>query len=322
MRPKNSTQRWFAAAVCVLATASFAAAEEGVVRISDANKRPGVVRMNSGQRSMIQQTAYGTAGHSGFAVARMNAAAQRHQSPMGQFAQPATVNPYQNAAFSQQGQLYQPMALTSGVSGHCGCGSVSCGSGACGCDTGCCNSGGCDFGSCDYGNCNSGHCRTGDYCSNGRVSRRMRRKADECDVCYGDDFDQRMWTLFTRACPDDGCTRWPKRWWRGQQLNYLSRNQRLSNTLFGWLVPSGCCGQGCPPVGCYNVTYADDPGYSDGRDGGQAYGAQGYGVPVSVPLAPNVRQSYNYSWGTPSSRITPVGQYSAGTAQQSPYQSW
>jgi hypothetical protein len=43
-----------------------------------------------------------------------------------------------------------------------------------------------------------------------------------------------------------------------------------------------------------------------------------------VPLAPNVRHSYNYSWGTPSSRITPMGQYdpTGGFAQQSPYQTW
>ena len=285
MRPNTSTQRWFAAAVCVLATASFAAAEEGVVRISDANKRPGVVRMNTPQRSVIQQTAYGTAGYSGAAFSpAMATSAQRYQSAMAQHA-------YRQQDVGQQ-PAYQPISFSSG---HCGCGSEGCNS--------------CGTGSCDY------------YPS-GREARKMRRKGGECDVCMADDYDDRMCRLFARACPDDGCTRWPTRWWRGQQLNFLSRNQRLSNTLFGWLVPSGCCGQGCPPVGCYNVTYADDPGYSDGRDGGMAYGAQGYGVPVNVPLAPNVRQSYNYSWGTPSSRITPIGQYSPGPAQQSPYQSW
>lgn len=301
MRPMTSTKRWFAAAVCVLATASFAAAEEGVVRISDANTRPGVVRMNAPQRPDIQQTAYGTAGYSGVAYSpAMAANAQRYQSAMAQHA-------YRQQGTSQQ-PVYQPMSFSSG---HSGCGQEGCGTD--GCDS--CNS-------CETGRCRSGNC---DYFPSGRDARRMRRQGDgsvECDTCLSDEYDERMCTLFARALPDDGCTRWPSRWWRGQQLNFLSRNQRLSNTLFGWLVPSGCCGQGCPPVGCYNVTYADDPGYSDSRDGGMAYGAQGYGVPVNVPLAPNVRQSYNYSWGTPSSRITPMGQYSPGPAQQSPYQSW
>ncbi len=300
MRPNTSTQRWFAAAVCVLATASYAAAEEGVVRISDADKRPGVVRMNAPQRPVIQQTAYGTAGYSGAAFSpAMAANAQRYQSAMAQQA-------YRQQSMGQP-PVYQPISFSSG---HAGCGTEGCGVQGCGPE-------GCDI----YGNdrCQSGNC---DGCPSGRDSRKMRRQGGECDVCLSEDYDDRMCTLFARAVPDDGCTRWPTRWWRGQQLNFLSRNQRLSNTLFGWLIPSGCGGQGCPTVGCYSVTYADDPGYSDGRDGGMGYGAQGYGVPVNVPLAPNVRQSYNYSWGTPSSRITPMGQYSPGPAQQSPYQSW
>ncbi len=321
MRPNNSTQRWFAAAVCVLVTSSFAAAEEGVVRISDADTRPGIVRMGTGQRSGIQQTAYGTAGHSGVATAkRYAAAAQRYQSSMGQFAQQTNRNPYQVAAFSQQSPpaAYQPMALTSCQSGQCGCGTDGCGSGGCG--SGCGNG----FEGCHSGRCKSGRGQCDGYFPSGRDAGRMRRNGKHCDndVCFGDDFDQRMWSLFTRATPKDGVTAWPVRWWRGQQLNYTSRNQRLSNTLFGWLVPSGCNGQGCPPLGCYNVTYADDPGYTDGRDSGPAYGAQGYGVHMSVPLAPNVRHSYNYSWGTPSSRITQMGSYSPGAAQQSPHQSW
>lgn len=321
MRPKNSTQRWFAAAVCVLATAGFAAAEEGVVRISDAKTRPGVVRMNAGQQSKIQQTAYGTAGHSNLGFAQQNAgfaaAGQRYPARFASAQGAVGVDPYVAAAYGQNSfgasPAYQPMALTSC---ECGCGGDGVGCG--------CGPEGCNNGSCRTGRNRNGQCDGDSNFRSGRDTKKMRRKGDMCDsdVCYGDEYNQRMWTLFARACPKDGCTCWPTRWWRGQQLNYLARNQRLSNTLFGWMVPSGCCGQGCPPFGCYNVTYADDPGYTDGRDGGAAYGAQGYGVPVSVPLAPNVRQSYNYSWGTPSSRITPMGQYSAGAAQQSPHQSW
>jgi len=74
---------------------------------------------------------------------------------------------------------------------------------------------------------------------------------------------------------------------------------------FGYFFPTGCGGKGCAPFGHYKMTYAVDPYYFDGRDG-QLYGAQGYGVPVAVPLAPTVRQTYNYGWGIPSSRITPV----------------
>ncbi|MBL8851981.1 MAG: hypothetical protein JNG89_20075 [Planctomycetaceae bacterium] len=62
---------------------------------------------------------------------------------------------------------------------------------------------------------------------------------------------------------------------------------------------------GQPLVGHYQIVYPVNPWYFDGRDG-QAYAAEGYGGPVSIPLAPNVRQQYNYGWGIPSSRITPI----------------
>jgi len=76
---------------------------------------------------------------------------------------------------------------------------------------------------------------------------------------------------------------------------------------------NGKCGQGhCrhegperPLAGCYHMVYAVDPGYFDRRDG-QVYAAPGYGGPVSVPLAPVVNHTYNYGWGIPSSRMTPV----------------
>lgn len=60
-----------------------------------------------------------------------------------------------------------------------------------------------------------------------------------------------------------------------------------------------------PHHGQYHMTYAVNPSYFDSRDD-DVYAAQGYGVPMAVPLAPNVRYSYNYSWGIPSSRITPI----------------
>jgi hypothetical protein len=74
---------------------------------------------------------------------------------------------------------------------------------------------------------------------------------------------------------------------------------------FGYFIPTGCGGAGCPPCGKYGRVYPLDPNYFDQRDG-QAWAAQGYGVPVAVPLAPVVAHQWNYSWGTPASRLTPI----------------
>lgn len=74
---------------------------------------------------------------------------------------------------------------------------------------------------------------------------------------------------------------------------------------FGYFIPTGCGGAGCPPVGKYARVYPQNPAYFDGRDG-QIWAAQGYGVPIAVPLAPVVAHQYNYSWGTPASRLTPI----------------
>jgi hypothetical protein len=74
---------------------------------------------------------------------------------------------------------------------------------------------------------------------------------------------------------------------------------------YGYFIPTGCGGGGCAHLGNYNLLYAANPQYFDQRDG-QLYSAQGYGVPMAVPLAPNVANTYNYGWGIPSSRITPI----------------
>ncbi len=60
-----------------------------------------------------------------------------------------------------------------------------------------------------------------------------------------------------------------------------------------------------PPIGCYRLAYPVNPHHFDARDG-RIYAAQGYGHPVAVPLAPNVEHTYNYGWGVPSSRLSPV----------------
>lgn len=60
-----------------------------------------------------------------------------------------------------------------------------------------------------------------------------------------------------------------------------------------------------PPWGNYHIAYPVNPYHFDQRDG-RIYAAQGYGHPVGVPLAPNVEHTYNYGWGVPSSRLSPV----------------
>ena len=318
MRPISSPQRWFAATVLMLASSSLTMGQEGVVRMSDADTRPGVVKMSAARQPAIRQTAYSAtqrfAGHSMASAAYGYQFQNQAPVPFAQNVYQPTNPCHMTGAGGYAGQVYPTMQSASYTpGGH---------SFACDCQ-GQFGQGGwqsCGQESCGQEGCNSNDCRVG--------RRQLKGQGcQSCDDCfYGDGYNERMVTLFAKAVPKDCCNNqcWGRRWWRGQQENYLARNQRLSNCLFGWLVPSGCCGQGCPPIGKYCMTYADDPGYGDPRDGGAAYGVQGYGVPMTVPLAPNVRQSYNYSWGTPSSRITPLGNYSGtgGGPQQLYHQSW
>ena len=74
---------------------------------------------------------------------------------------------------------------------------------------------------------------------------------------------------------------------------------------FGYFCHQGCCGKGCSRYGSYEMLYSAKPDYFDPRDG-RLYSAQGFGMPVAVPLAPNVTNQYNYGWGIPSSRLTPI----------------
>jgi hypothetical protein len=74
---------------------------------------------------------------------------------------------------------------------------------------------------------------------------------------------------------------------------------------FGYFIPAGNGGVGAAPCGHYARVYPVNPDYNDPRDG-RIWAAQGYGVPMAVPLAPVVGHTYNYGWGIPSSRLTPV----------------
>lgn len=95
--------------------------------------------------------------------------------------------------------------------------------------------------------------------------------------------------------PRHGCCHDPK---RQAMVDYF-------RCKFGYFIPTGGGGAGIPICGKYSRVYPQDPYYFDQRDG-QAWGAQGYGMPMAVPLAPVVGHAYNYSWGTPSSRLTPI----------------
>lgn len=106
-------------------------------------------------------------------------------------------------------------------------------------------------------------------------------------------------------CPD-GTWDWfpnhtPPGFWEGlgNHIGEFCRNRKdCFNTGF-------FKGPDRPLFGCYDIVYPVDPYYFDKRDG-QVYAAQGVGGPVSVPLAPVVRHTYNYGWGVPSSRRTPI----------------
>lgn len=69
---------------------------------------------------------------------------------------------------------------------------------------------------------------------------------------------------------------------------------------FGYLQPYGV-----ETHGHYSAAYPVNPWHFDERDG-KVYAAEGWGKPMAVPIAPNVEHTYNYGWGVPSSRLTPL----------------
>lgn len=101
-------------------------------------------------------------------------------------------------------------------------------------------------------------------------------------------------------------------WWCEQQYKSKCRRAYRNHVLaahfhnkFNYFTPSGSCGEGAPLWGHYKRVYATEPHYSHPADS-QVYASPMTGHPTAVPLAPTVRHQYNYSWGSPSSRLTPV----------------
>lgn len=193
------------------------------------------------------------------------------------------------AAAAYEGAVVQHIQLTGCEAGNCGNG--SCSPAACGANSGECGS------SCGNGGCGCGN----SSCSCGKrpciAGLGSLHKLCDADSLFGHGGSDCV------KCQDPAC--------RCNQVGLLNKlfadkTCEISDCDHngGWCSK---CGKDCACAGRYRIVYAADPHYFDKRDG-QLYSAQGYGVPVAVPLAPNVRQAYNYGWGIPSSRITPISQ--------------
>ncbi len=220
-----------------------------------------------------------------------------------------------------------PGACANGACGRGpGAGNVSCGCNSAGCGRGQCVAG------CDCQSRNGAHrpgtcpcCRppyrtytfrdmrntidrSGDGV--GRMAGNLRDSAGD----WSEYLDDGRTGAFYELCPEHGEPMCQKcnSWWACQCAMFRARNEEQSRILhahckgkLAYFCPMGNCGQGVPPLGWYDMVYAAGPNYFDPRDG-QLYAAQGYGVPISVPLAPTVRHTMNYSNGMPSSRLTPI----------------
>jgi len=100
-------------------------------------------------------------------------------------------------------------------------------------------------------------------------------------------------------CPTDNCQNY------GYPTGYCPAGN--CQNCYGCPCHSCCLGNCFKKLSLMNhgKIHPMNPGFVDDRDT-TYYSAQGYGLPVVVPMAPNVRYQYNYGWGLPSSRITKV----------------
>jgi hypothetical protein len=108
--------------------------------------------------------------------------------------------------------------------------------------------------------------------------------------------------MVSSAHADDYCPEGGGHWWSGwgsrckAAWNSGGNSGGNSGANSGWRGGSG-------------GLYTQQNYYYDARDT-RLYSAQKYNVPVTVPVAPIVR-TYNYGWGIPSARLSPIGGYTA-----------
>ncbi len=133
------------------------------------------------------------------------------------------------------------------------------------------------------------------------------KNADDCNDADCDD-----------DCPDESasCPREKRlcRWCQGRGCPHCqSRGCRhCQGRGCPWCQGNGgWSGGGWSGAGWYRPVNGN---YCDPRDM-RLYSAQGYNVPVTVPLAP-VCRSFNYGWGIPSVRLTQSGGYGAWRPDQ------
>lgn len=306
MRAINTNIRWIATASCLLAISCIANAEEGVVRITDANKHSDA---SDTETNMTTEEL------------EMKAAYERIRAQLTGHSVGTASGTLQQAGFRSRSKRLNKRGGCADfgcIDGACdgsACGGSACGGSACGgsaCDGSACDGTACNdsFGACSA--CDgSGYTGRDDSGigwnrSGGIFGGKANRK--KCNSCFGSGYNNRVHSVLGNSSCRSG--------------NCQAGNCQAGGCQSGGCQSGGCPHKGHPPFGKYHITYANNPGHTDARDG-QVYGAQGYGTHLTVPIAPNVRYSYNYGSGIPSSRITPLGQYSGpGPISYNPHQSW
>lgn len=146
-------------------------------------------------------------------------------------------------------------------------------------------------------------------CENGRIVR----KAGRGDWRYADHSNDNAWGSSLRRRAQVHSLAVEQSWGKASTHGPVCYNHDHSGQAmidyfrckFGYFIPTGGSGHGIPWTGHYARVYPVNPYYHDNRDS-QVWAAQGYGVPISVPLAPVVGHTYEYGWGVPSSRLVPV----------------
>jgi hypothetical protein len=175
---------------------------------------------------------------------------------------------------------------------------AGCRPGGCSPATGCSSDGRCGNEPGRPGACSSDGCYAGGAACNGMPCMTYPGNSLSPEVCMGrgytvGDLKRDLHGLKCRcrsACGLDDCQGggMVHDWWYNQQYQSNCRRAYRNQVFNAWIhnklnyfIPSGCCGEGCPPFGEYKRVYAADPSYYDQRDT-QLYAAPATGVPTSL----------------------------------------